>query len=168
MSSFDIWFANQGPKIAAAIDAQRTSLCDAVAQRLAEAFPRLCFDPARLDARSFQLKAYRNTPLRFHRTLQVVLTFQSPDVLAREYRWAWSILPRYGVEQYHLLSHVRWYFETVHEFVPIDPGDEAPLKELEAVILHKVAESTSDRRVPSYLDAGRAYRNGHGRIPGRE
>lgn len=147
MLPLEEWLAARGEHYAVALEGRREAVCHAVSERLALTFPNLCYDPARPDAAEFQQLVYDKTPQRFHRLVQVVLRLQSIVIIEREYRWGWPILQRYHVEQLHLISHVRWYFEAARKFVPLERTDRRPLTLLEAAtvrIIRKISQTTID------------------------
>jgi hypothetical protein len=142
MVPLDEWLAVRGDQYAALLDMQREHICRAVSERLKHAFPTLCYDPSRPDATEFQQMVYERTPHRFHRLIQVVLRLQSISVIEREYRWGWPVLQRYRVEQVHLISHIRWYFEAARKFAPLARTDRRPFAQLEARIIQIVQSIT--------------------------
>jgi hypothetical protein len=111
--------------------------------RLAAAFPNLCYDPTRTDALVFQQHSFHETPRRFHRLLQVLLHFQASIVIEREYSWGWKILQRYGVERYHMLAQVRFYFEESRANVQLEAEDAVQFARLEAMILQVIEQVTA-------------------------
>ena len=128
MTTLEAWLELHGAQIASVLDDQRDYLCDMVTNRLTTAFPSLCFDPTRPDAVTFQQQVFRETPRRFHRLMQVVLRFQTTLVIEREYRWGWSIMPRFGVARHHMISHARWYFDTIRNAGMVSRDDMAGMK----------------------------------------
>lgn len=144
MLNLDAWLVRHGPGIAGALESQREPICDSVSDQLATNFPTLCYDPTRYDALAFQQLTYRETPRRFHRLMQVLLCFQSFEVIEREYRWGWPVVHRYGVKRYHLLAQVRWYFDAVYVHVPLRPEDGAQMSDLAIATLQIVEDVTSD------------------------
>ena len=142
MLTLEKWLAHRGAGMAAALDNRRETICGTVSARLATSFPKLCYDESRADALAFQQHAYHETPRRFHRLLQVLLQFQSIEVIEREYRWGWPVLQRHGVERHHLLAQVQFYFEAARAHLPIDDIDLKLLDELETAILQIISQVT--------------------------
>jgi hypothetical protein len=153
MRALELWLAQRGPTLASTLDSSREPICDMVSTRLANSFPLLCYDPSRTDAVPFQQNTFHETPRRFHRLLLVLLNFQALNVIEREYRWGWSLLQRYGVERYHLLAQVRFYFEAAQANVRLDGEDRAQIERLEAMILRTIERVTLAELSPR--------RNGH-------
>lgn len=141
MISFETWLDSRGPVVALALEDRRERICEFVSSHFAEQFSKLMFDQSRPDAESFQQNAFYETPRRFHRLLQVALRLQVITVIEREYRWSWSILPRFGVNQRHMAALVQLYFEAVRSFASIDGPDRAYIDELEAVVLQNIERS---------------------------
>jgi hypothetical protein len=140
MLTLEEWLAQRGAGLATALDNHRELICGTVSTRLATSFPTLCYDASRADAQAFQQHTYHETPRRFHRLLQVMLHFQAIEVIEREYRWGWPVLQRYGVERYHLLAQVRFYFEAARAHLRIGEADRTQLEELEAMILQIISQ----------------------------
>ena len=147
MIPLEEWLAVRGEHYATALDAHREAICRAVTERLVATYPMLCYDVSRPDAADFQQTVYDKTPRRFHRLIQVVLRLQSIVVIEREYRWGWPILQRYQIEQAHLISHVRWYFEASRKYAPLTRTDRRPFAQLEAAtirIVRTITQTTID------------------------
>lgn len=144
MLTLEAWVARNGAQIAELLENQREPICARVSQLLEEAFPTLCYDPTRQDALSFQQQAFRQTPIRFHTLLQVLLKFQTFQVIKQEYTWGWPIMQRYGIERRHLYALVQWYFDAARSHVHFKLEDSAPLSELTATVMRNIQEATQD------------------------
>jgi hypothetical protein len=162
MQTLPAWFAERGAIVAAAVDQHSDAICDRVAGHMAAMFPNLCYDPIRFDAASFQQKAFRETPRRFHRLLQVALLCQSMAIIEREYRWAWKILMRHNVERRHMLAHMRWYFEEVFSLANLSSDDKRHLVEVRDEMLHMIERVTITSPVPLDTVRKQARANGNG------
>ena len=168
MMTFETWLEQTGPQIAHLIDDRREPICDAVTNRLTTAFPSLCFDSSRPDAVEFQQHTFKETPRRFHRLIQVVLRFQTTLVIEREYRWGWAIMPRYGVARHHMISHARWYFDTVRLTGLLGRDDLAQLDQLAARVLQIIDQITAAAPPTLQRPEPPVISNGHranGRMP---
>ncbi|MBK9709896.1 MAG: hypothetical protein IPO81_00960 [Kouleothrix sp.] len=165
MQVFETWLEAGGPRVAAILDAHREVICDTVAMRMSTAFPSLCLDPARFDAIAFQQEMFQNTPRRFHRLMQVVLRLQAMVVIEREYRWGWTIIPRYGVARHHVISHARWYFDAARSVAPFRSSDVPYLDDLEGRVLHTIDQITvvpgSAAKRHELNSHSNGYSNGH-------
>ena len=128
--------------MASALDDQREQICAEVTARMAAAFPLLCYDPTRPDAIAFQQQTFRETPQRLHRLIQAVLRFHVLTVVEHEYQWGWTILPRYGVEQHHLLAQMRFYFAEARARAMMSSEDRTSFDSLEATILQIIEDIT--------------------------
>lgn len=155
MGKLEEWLAQRGPTVAVALDEQHEAICAMVSSCLAATFPALCYDPARPDALAFQQHMFRETPRRFHRLMQVVLLFQTLEIIAREYRWGWPIISRYGVQRRHMRAQVSWYFEAIYVHVGLLPGDSAAMRDLAATVLQIVEQAIAN---PQPLSADRPIR----------
>lgn len=163
--STQTWLAERGPAVASMVHQQSDTICERVSQRLTSSFPNLCYDPVRFDATTFQRQAHRETPRRLHRLMQVVMLCNSTDVVEREYRWGWRLLPRYRVERRHILAHIRWYFEEVFGSVPLSSEDKLGLLGLRDLVIQQVDHITTvDPQIPDHLQRrsrNNGSKNGH-------
>jgi hypothetical protein len=165
MLPFSTWLADRGAPVADAISTHGESICERVSSRMMATFPNLCFDPLRFDAASFQKQAFRETPRRFHRLLQVVLLCNSMNLIEREYRWGWRILSRMHVERRHMLAQVRWYFEEIFSQVPLINDDKLQLIEMRDSVLHMIEQITAT--TPQLSDQARRRQRVNGYSNGR-
>jgi hypothetical protein len=166
MTALEAWLELHGAQVAGVLDQHREGLCDMVTNRLATAFPSLCFDASRPDAVAFQQHVFKETPRRFHRLIQVVLRFQTMMVIEREYRWGWAIMPRFGVARHHMINHARWYFDTVRGSSLVTRDDMSHLDLLSTNIVHIIEQITavpppSVKRPNTPMLAGVQHNNGH-------
>ena len=161
MSTLEQWLAQRGSGMALALDNYREPICGTVSTRLATSYPTLCYDSSRADALAFQQHTYHETPRRFHRLLQVLLHFQSIEVIEREYRWGWPVLQRHGVKSHHLLAQVQFYFEAAHSHLIFEDLDRTQLDELETAILQIITQVT---HTPTAAQAN-GHLNGNGFHP---
>lgn len=148
MQGLTEWLGRRGSALAAALDHQREPICELVSIRLAKTYPSLCYDATRIDAESFQKLTFHEAPRRFHRVLQTLLRLAAIELIEREYRWGWGILPRYGVTAEHMLNQVRWYFASARSFVDLDAEDQEQFEALERAILQIIAHVTGAAGAP--------------------
>lgn len=160
--SFKVLLSTYGKPLAVALDAQRDPICEDVTARMRAAFPALCYDPLRADAEIFQETMYHETPRRFHRVLQTMLRLRSISVLERQYRWAWGIVQRYGVEGHHLVAQARWYFDAAHNYVPDTTPGYAHLNEFELIVRSIVEQVVESTNYKLWQADHRVYTNGQG------
>ena len=118
------------------------NLIEIVALKLAEVYPELGQIPGRPNGTPWREQIYSETPRRFHLMLQVVLRCQALDVIEQEYRWAWNLLPRFGIRQEHLLSQVKWYFESMEELIGVERRDRVHFESFKAAVTERVWRST--------------------------
>jgi hypothetical protein len=166
MHPFNQWLEERGGQVASTINPHAEQICERVSARLAAAFPNLCFDPLRFDATSFQRQAFRETPRRFHRLLQVVLLCHSTAIIEREYRWGWKLLARFNVDRHHMLTQVRWYFEELFASVQLSGDDTLRLVEIRDQILEMIERTTTATPQVSEVsrrrrDSSNGHANGH-------
>jgi hypothetical protein len=154
MHALTEWLGRRGNSIAAALESQREPICESVSLQLETTFPALCYDLMRADAAAFQKHTYHEVPRRFHRVMQVLLRLASVEVIEREYRWAWGILPRYGVTSEQLLAQVRWYFAAMRTRATLDADDLPHLEALEQTILQIIAQITAVALIIHQSQAG--------------
>lgn len=145
MADMDIdlkrWLAERGQKIAASLEQRREPICAQVTTRLFTEFPSLCLDTSRADAIQFQTLVFRQTPMRFHRQLQIVLRVRSLRSLEWEYRWSKNLLATYGVGQHHLVSAARWYFGAAAGLLMLSKADRHGLHQLEDAVVDVIVEA---------------------------
>ncbi|HEX9441464.1 MAG TPA: hypothetical protein VF909_17390 [Roseiflexaceae bacterium] len=139
-----LWLKAHGPQLADRLEAQREPICDVVAARLETVFPSLGCDLLRAGTATFTQNVYQASAYGFHRLLQVALRFQTMSVIEGEYRWAWGILPRYGVTQNHLRAQMRWYFKAARIAVALDAADQTFVDALEVLIADVIARVTAE------------------------
>ncbi len=161
MTTLEAWLEQHGAQVASVLDDRRDYLCDMVTNRLTTAFPSLCFDPSRPDAVTFQQLVFRETPRRFHRLMQVVLRFQTTLVIEREYRWGWSIMPRFGVARHHMISHARWYFDTIRNAGMVSRDDMSHLDLLSTRVIQIIDQITAVPPPVLKRPGGLPANNGH-------
>ena len=145
MASNTEWLQTNGVSLAAALDLHSEAICDVLTERLAKTYPELCYDPKRIDGRSFQKLAQQRTPQRVHDLIQSALRLQSLDLIKNQYEWAWPIMQRFGVGRKHLLAQVSWYFEVARELATLNEGDRAALDALENAMTKIVKRATAVR-----------------------
>lgn len=143
MRSDTMWFMAGGPLLARLIDTQREPICQAVAIRLEQMYPALCYNHERPDAMTFQRSAFARTPQRLHALVQAALQFRTVGLLDREFRWFWDLGPRFGVDQEHILNMHQWYFEAVRELVSLAPPDRVALDAFEETVMGILLHVTS-------------------------
>jgi len=143
MMTLEAWLELNGARVADSLDQQRDTLCELLTNRLATAFPSLCFDTSRPDAVTFQQHVFKETPRRFHRLIQVVLRFQTLMVIEREYQWGWAIMPRFGVARHHMLNHARWYFDTIRVAGMVSRDDMVYLDQIATRVLQIIEQVTA-------------------------
>lgn len=161
MSSLSEWLKMYGPSLAVAVDARRDAICERVTSRMMHTFPKLCFLPQRFDAAAFQRRMFIETPLRFHRLIQVILNFQTLRVIEREYSWGWRVLQRYGVHRQHLTAQVTWYFDACAEFVAFNERDLQGVQVLGNEIMQIVEQITRIPPVVLQHALAHSVSNGH-------
>jgi hypothetical protein len=161
MYGFQSWLASRGQAVALALDERSERICDHAAARFAEQYPTLMLDLPRPDAEMFQQLAFRETPRRLHRLLQVALRFQTLAVIEREYRWSWGILPRFGITLAHMHALARTYFESARVLVMFDQTDRPYFELLEMNVLQLIERSAPVDQLRVHLPQQRYYANGH-------
>ncbi len=137
-SDLQRWLTARGQEIARSLEQHRETICAQVTTRLFTEFPSLCLDTSRPDAAQFQALAFRQTPLRFHRQLQIVLRVRSLHSLEWEYRWSRDLLATYGIDQHHLVSAARWYFGAAAGLLHLSNTDRHGFHLLEATVVNIV------------------------------
>lgn len=134
MDLLDTWLVSRGNTIADLLDDHRELICAAVSERFVKLYGDLCYDETRPDALPFQLQAFRESPRRLHRALQLTLRTQLFSPLANEFRWVNGILPRYGVGGEHLHALIHWYFVSARAALNLTPGDRSGMAILETAV----------------------------------
>lgn len=129
------WLAERGQEIAQSLEQHREPICARVTTRLFTEFPSLCLDFSRPDAAQFQALTFRQTPVRFHRQLQIVLRARSLRSLEWEYRWSKDLLAAYGIGHHHLVSAARWYFGAAAGLLTLSDADRHGFRLLEAAVI---------------------------------
>jgi hypothetical protein len=160
METLEAWLERRGDALAAAFEGRRETICERVAERLAAAYPSLCYDPTRPDAETFQQLAFRNTPIRFHRLVQTALRFRLPAIFQREYAWARPIMYRHGVREEHMVAQIRWYFEEIRAAVSMSEGDALYLSLLEEAAVRAAMAPWPEPRASRSRTRGRHHNNG--------
>ncbi|MCB0076349.1 MAG: MerR family transcriptional regulator [Anaerolineales bacterium] len=136
------WLRERGSYLADEFEFAKDRTCGTVALKLAEVYPELGQIPGRPNGTPWREQIYSETPRRFHLMLQVVLRCQALDVIEQEYRWAWNLLPRFGIRQEHLLSQVKWYFESMEELIGVERRDRVHFESFKAAVTERVWRST--------------------------
>lgn len=160
MQGFDLWLSTRGAAVATALEERRDHVCESASARFAQQFEMLLLDLPRPDAAAFQRLAFRETPLRLHRLLQVVLRFQTLAVVEREYRWSWGILPRYGITLSHMLEMVRAYFSAARALAPLDQADMQFVEHFERQVLVAVERAAPVEAMRQHQPYSQPYSNG--------
>ena len=150
MHDLDSWLAQRGLAFAIALEARGEPLCQVVADHLA-----LVFSSASPSAADTGLSAADRDDLRavigrFHKLMLVLLIFQYPHVVAGELRDGLIYPSRRRLTYNERVALVRWYFAAIYQQIPLEPGDQAPLRELQAQILALIDAPT---RAPTLGDA---------------
>lgn len=148
MSSLHERLATDGPALAMMLKQQHHVISADVATRTLAAFPRLCYDSARPDAAAHQEHSLSRTPERIYQMLQIVLQFGTLGIVDREYRWMWQVAAQHGVQQEHVLSVLRWYFDAAREHLNLDASKRKLLDSLDASIIQIVTHITSQPAMP--------------------
>ncbi|HMO57330.1 MAG TPA: hypothetical protein PKA05_02215 [Roseiflexaceae bacterium] len=159
MLAFETWLAGRSKQVAALINRQQEPICTYVAERLETSYATLCYDPVRPDARSFQVRAFSETPRRYHRLMQAALRFNSLQIIEREYYWAWNVLVRHRIERHHLQAQVRWYYQGVREYVDLEHTDVANFETFTSHVLLIIDRVTG--HAPGFQDPRMPRGNGH-------
>jgi hypothetical protein len=134
-STLDQWLQDRGNAVAAILEAARAPVCAQLSTQMTGSFPSLCFDAGLGYGHSFQQSVFHNTPDRFMSMIITTLRFGSFSEIEYQYKWLWGFLPRYGVQQMHLLATVRMAFATIVTVAPLDSADIQGLKALEEATL---------------------------------
>jgi signal transduction histidine kinase len=146
---------NNALQFAVLFDEQRDAICQQVTFYLERCFPTLCLDSQRPDSTRFQRMAYEQTPRRFHRMLQIVLRTGAIRIVTHEFQWVWQVVPRYGVNNRHILAMVGWYFNAARDQLELSSQERDNLYRLKRTLLAIVSETIGGPTYAPYHTAAR-------------
>ena len=161
MALDETWLQTNSDSLAAALDGQREAICATLTTRLLATFPRLCYDPKRVDGRAFQRMTMRQTPQRLHLLIQSALRLRNLGMIERQYRWGWPMVQRFGGHRQHLITHIYWYFEVARATLKLENSDRAALSALETEIVQMVERATMIGDGVVRSRSGKNHSNGH-------